>query len=285
MRRRSLILRQVLASTAGKIGVTLAVILVVVSLLVVLTFPLDFGPSRWSNPAVWADYPKAVPPAWTALLSADEAAEHQIIEATEPTESTERGARPRGRLRPRLSSTRADEAPSFLSFSLGEVTYAERPPSLSVTLLRPDGTEVPTAADDHPRSAARRGAALRAPRRDAPARADHRRARDRRRRPRRCWPRRTAWTSRRRELQDDVAAALFGAPDENGELQPLHGEYTAQVRVALADAGRHASAGCGPSWAAPSSACSAPTAAAATWPRAWPSGCPSRCSSASPRPP
>ncbi len=36
-----------------------------------------------------------------------------------------------------------DEAPTFLSFSLGAVTFQDRPPSLSVVLQRPDGTEVP----------------------------------------------------------------------------------------------------------------------------------------------
>ena len=60
------------------------------SLLVVVTFPLDFGPARWSNPAVWADHPKAVPPAWTASLGG-EAVPHRILEASEPTESTARG--------------------------------------------------------------------------------------------------------------------------------------------------------------------------------------------------
>ena len=38
------------------------------------------------------------------------------------------------------------------------------------------------------------------------------------------------------EIEDDTTAFLFGAPDASGELQPLHGEYTAQVRVALAGA-------------------------------------------------
>jgi peptide/nickel transport system permease protein len=36
------------------------------------------------------------------------------------------------------------------------------------------------------------------------------------------------------ELEGDVTAALFGAPDTEGQLEPLHGEYTVQVRVALA---------------------------------------------------
>ena len=87
MKRRSL-LRQVLDSTPGRIGVALALVLGTISLLVVATFPLDFGPARWSNPAVWADYPKAVPPAWTDALSGGSAARHQILEMTEPSEST-----------------------------------------------------------------------------------------------------------------------------------------------------------------------------------------------------
>ena len=91
MKRRSF-LSQVLSSGAGKVGVTLAVILGTVSLLVLVTFPLDFGPSRWSNPAVWADYPRAAPPAWTDALSSERSAQHRILEASEASESTERGA-------------------------------------------------------------------------------------------------------------------------------------------------------------------------------------------------
>jgi len=67
MRRRS-ILREVLSSGAGKLGVAMAVVLLTVAVFVVVTFPLDFGPARWSNPSVWADYPKAVPPAWTGFV-------------------------------------------------------------------------------------------------------------------------------------------------------------------------------------------------------------------------
>ena len=123
-------------------GVALAIVLVTASVLVVITFPLDFGPSRWSNPAVWADFPKAVPPAWTAALSAD-AVPHQIVEASEPTETTERGTARVETYDLAFDYDAKEPPPTFLSFSLGEVTYAERPPTLSVTLLRPDGTQVP----------------------------------------------------------------------------------------------------------------------------------------------
>ena len=91
MRRRSL-LREVLRSTPGKVGAALALFLGLASLLVVLTFPLDFGSSRWSNPSVWADNPKAVPPAWTAAFASETTAQHRVLEADEPTESTERGS-------------------------------------------------------------------------------------------------------------------------------------------------------------------------------------------------
>ncbi len=231
MKRRGL-LRQVLASTAGKIGVTLAVILGVISLVVLATFPLDFGPARWSNPAVWADYPKAAPPAWTAALSGT-GAPHQIVEASEPNETVARGDA-RVEVYDLAFEHTSDEAPTFLSFSLGEVSYLDRPPSLSVTLLRPDGTSVPLLRTS-----------IRGPRPgEAPPYVRHDET-----------PLRILFTAEPetaqaisellsetygvdmsvREVQNDVTAALFGIPDEAGELEPLKGEYVVQVRAALAD--------------------------------------------------
>ncbi len=232
MRRRGL-LRQVLASTAGKVGVTLAVILGVVSLVVLATFPLDFGPARWSNPAVWADYPKAVPPAWTAALSGT-ASPHQIVEVSEPTETVARGDA-RVEVYDLAFEHAADDAPTFLSFSLGEVRYQDRPPALSVTLLRPDGTSVPLLRTS-----------IRGPRPgETPPYVRHDET-----------PLRILFSAEPetaqaisemlaeaygvempvQAVQDDVTAALFGVPGEDGQLQPLKGEYVVQVRAALADA-------------------------------------------------
>ena len=117
MKRRSL-LREVLASGAGKLGVALALVLGVAALVVVATFPLDFGPTRWSDPAAWADYPKAVPPAWSAAFSGSRPAEHRILEATEPSASTERGEA-RVDTYDLAFTYDEDEPPTFLSFSLG----------------------------------------------------------------------------------------------------------------------------------------------------------------------
>ncbi len=193
--------------------------------------PLDFGPTVWSNPAVWADYPKAVPPAWTAALS-DDAVEHQVIEADQPTEVTERGTA-RVEVYDLPYEHTANEPPTFLSFSLGEVTFSERPPSLSVTLLRPDGTAVPLVRTT-----------VRGPRPDEePPYRRHDQT-----------PLRLLLTSEPEtaeavsttlaeaygveipaaQIQNDTAAWLFGVPGDDGEPEPLGGAYVTQVRVALA---------------------------------------------------
>jgi peptide/nickel transport system permease protein len=232
MRRRG-ILRQMWASTPGKLGLTMAVILLLSSVLVVIGYwPLDYGPSRWSNPAVWADYPKAVPPAWTTLVGGD-AVEHQVLEATAPTQTTERGEA-RVEVYDFDFEYAAKEPPTFLSFSLSEVTYAQRPPSLALTLLRPDGSSVPLLR-----------ASIRGPREgEQPPYERHHET-----------PLRVLVTAQPETAQatsemlaetyglevpasiidDDVTAWLFGAPGPSGELEPLHGRYTAQVRLALAD--------------------------------------------------
>jgi peptide/nickel transport system permease protein len=230
VRRRSL-LRQVLASTAGKVGVALALLLGVSSLLVLLTMPLDFGPTRWSNPTTWADYPKAVPPAWTAAISG-EAVEHRIIEVDTPTEVTERG-QARVEIYDLPYEHTATEPPSFLSFSLGQVAFSERPPSLSVTLLRPDGASVPLLRTT-----------VRGPRPgEEPPYQRHDET-----------PLRVLLSAEPEtaqavsemlaetydlavpagEIQDETAAWLFGVPDESGQPVPLAGRYLTQVRVALA---------------------------------------------------
>jgi len=232
MKHRSL-WRQVLASGAGKLGVTMAVILGLISLFVLVTFPLDFGSSRWSNPAVWTDYPKAVPPAWTDLLPGSSSAQHRILEASESTESTQRGAA-RVEAYDLVFEYREDEAPTFLSFSLGPVSYNERPPSLSVTLLRPDDTQVSLLRTT-----------LRGPRpgEDPPYERHHKT-------PLRVLVSAEPETAEAAsemlaesygvdipasELAGDATGALFGAPDADGDLQSLQGQYIAQVRVALAD--------------------------------------------------
>jgi peptide/nickel transport system permease protein len=68
-------------SGAGKAGILLLVLLLIVAVYVLAAYPLDFGTRQWRNPAVWADNPKAAPPVWTNLFRRRPAVEHRVFEA------------------------------------------------------------------------------------------------------------------------------------------------------------------------------------------------------------
>jgi peptide/nickel transport system permease protein len=230
--RRGGLLREVLASGPGKAGVTMLLVLCLGSLFVVGTYPLDFGPARWSNPAAWADLPRAVPPAWAASLGGARPAEHRVLAATEPDSETGDRVIVRSYVMPFTYAE--DDTPTFLSFTLGRTVFHERPPTVSVRLLRPDGAEMTLY------QATVRGAR---PGEEAPF-VRHAES-----------PLRVLLSSEASvpeaaarmleetyglrvpvaQLRAGVEAALFGAPDADGRLRPLHGEYRFEVRVALAD--------------------------------------------------
>ena len=135
------LVREFLASGPGKAGAVLFFLLIAISAYVLVTYPLDFGPARWNNPAVWADYPKAAPPAWTNWFTGKDRARHTILEAQGPTEIRPAGSGQTRLYRLSMDFT-YDEPPSFLSFSLTGITYHQRPPTVTVFLVRPDGAQV-----------------------------------------------------------------------------------------------------------------------------------------------
>jgi peptide/nickel transport system permease protein len=134
-------LRELLRSFPGKAGVTMLFILLALSVVALVRFPLDFGEQRWSNPAIWADNPKVVPPSWTNLLPGSNKVRHTTLEATTPDQVEAVGAGEVHTYRMSLSFD-YDEPPTFVALSIEGVTYQERPPTLTMTLARPDGSEV-----------------------------------------------------------------------------------------------------------------------------------------------
>jgi len=133
-------LRELWRSNAGRAGIILLALLLIWSVYVLLTYPLDFGTRLWSNPAAWADNPKAAPPAWTNFFRRELRVEHRVFQAREP-EVIETAAGPVSAYRFPLAYPYA-EPPTFLALTLGEVTFAHRPPLITVTLHRPDGRTV-----------------------------------------------------------------------------------------------------------------------------------------------
>ena len=134
-------LRELLDSVPGKTGAGLLLVLMVMSVYAVIRFPPGWGTSQWSNPSVWADNPKAAPPNWSNLLSSHKAVPHTRLAAQQPDEVTPVGAGQVRSYRLPLEFS-ADEPPTFVSFTVKGITYYGQPPLLTISIARPDGTEV-----------------------------------------------------------------------------------------------------------------------------------------------
>jgi len=140
MRLRETI-KVLLSSYTGKAGVGFFLLLVLVSLYVVISYPMDFGLRLWNNPAVWADNPKNAPPAWLNAFSDQKMVEHTIFTATQPNEVTP-GTTFDNWLYTFDLNYDFDEPPTFTSFALHDITYHSRPPIITLSLKRPDDKEI-----------------------------------------------------------------------------------------------------------------------------------------------
>ncbi|MCX8200793.1 MAG: ABC transporter permease [Candidatus Caldarchaeum sp.] len=118
------------SSNVSKAGVFLLAAMVAISLYVVSTYPLDFGTRYWNNPSYWADNPKEVPPEWTNLFTARPAPTHITVSIKDVGETFEKSF-----------NYFFEDFPSFVSVTVSEVVYRERPPTLLFELLRPDGSK------------------------------------------------------------------------------------------------------------------------------------------------
>jgi len=130
-------------STVSKAGVIFLGVLVLASVYVLVTYPTDFGLRYWNNPAYWTDFPKGVPPIWTNYATTERVPEHLIFIFSKPTSS--RYNSEAGTYQNFYAASFAydfNSFPSFLSFSVMNVTYNRRPPVISLELERPDGITV-----------------------------------------------------------------------------------------------------------------------------------------------
>lgn len=135
------IIKILLSSKVGKAGVGFFLLLVAVSLYVIMTYPMDFGPRLWNNPAVWADNPKNVPPVWTNIFSETKQVAHTTFEATEPSQVVA-GTNETASFYTFELNYDYDEFPTFTSFAIDNVTYHSRPPIITLSIARPDGREI-----------------------------------------------------------------------------------------------------------------------------------------------
>lgn len=139
--KASEVIKVLLSSKTGRAGVAFFLMLVAVSIYVLIAYPMDFGPRLWNNPAVWADNPKNVPPAWTNIFSPVKKVAHTTFEATEPSQVTPVNGGASLVYNFTLDYD-YDEFPTFTSFSVGDVTYHSRPPIITLTITRPDERQI-----------------------------------------------------------------------------------------------------------------------------------------------
>lgn len=228
-------IRELWRSGVGKGGILLFGLLCAGALYALVTFPLDYGDRQWSNPTLWADNPKAVPPAWVNLFRTDPASEHMVFTATAPDETQEvRGGFVKTYRFPFAYPYQSP--PTFLSFTLGNVTYAERAPAVLVSLLRPDGKEMRLYRH-----------AVRGPREgeagpyvryaDEPFRVQLSADETTVTAVQEFLEQEFGLRTDSRQLAGQVDRIAFGAPDGDGlEMEPLTGDYEVIVRAAFRSA-------------------------------------------------
>lgn len=135
------ILKELLSTGSGKIGVAFLTTLLVISVGVLATYPADFGVKYWSNPVLWADNPRVAPPSWTNLLTSQRRAETVVFEAASPTKRTVGPGFVAATYSFDLNHN-ADEPPTFTSMTIQNISYTDRPPIVVVTVERPDGRTI-----------------------------------------------------------------------------------------------------------------------------------------------
>ena len=229
-------LRLVLASGSGRLGVAFLAALVLVSAFVLLRFPLDFGPRRWNNPAQWADNPKAAPPVWWSVIHRERFVPHTIFAGTEQA-SVAQVAGGQERLYRFTYAHKGLSPPTFMAFVLSDVSFHDRPPVVSVDVVRPDGRSV-TLLQTVVRGSRPGESPPYLRYQETPLRINlsgNQESVD------------AVSTMMRREfgvaltpaeLQGKLEEALFGIPVEGspGEFQPLNGTYQLNVRAMVGDA-------------------------------------------------
>src|SRR5918998_2116271 len=224
-----------LISGSGRAGLAMFALMLLVSLWVLFTYPLNYGSARWSNPAYWANNPRNAPPIWSSVLSGQAAVPQTVVNIDQPAELR---TIPAGEVRLYQApiAFTFDQAPTSLILTLNGLTFESRAPAVLVSLTRPDGGQIRLASV--PVRGPRPGE--RAPYRrfyDVPERiplANQQAAADA---ISRFYAQQYPGLATPRNLASVLAAALFGVPanDGSGRIDPLPGDYRVDVQVVVAN--------------------------------------------------
>ncbi|MEM4578642.1 MAG: ABC transporter permease [Pyrobaculum sp.] len=130
-------IRDFLRSPAGLAGITILLLFSIVSIVVVLSFPLDYGVRYWSNPKYWEDYPKLVPPVWYNYLVPYKFPQHYVYDLDKPTEM-ENGVKSWVF----IYDFDADRFPTGIILKYQNLTFHGGYPLISLIVKRPDDSVI-----------------------------------------------------------------------------------------------------------------------------------------------
>ena len=71
--------REFVKSKIGLIGIGILASLIILSMIAVITIPIDTF-KQWNNPGSWISYPKTSVPAWVNYFTTEKIPEHLIMD-------------------------------------------------------------------------------------------------------------------------------------------------------------------------------------------------------------
>lgn len=131
-----------ISSYVSKAGLALLIFMVIVSIYVLFTYPLDYGIRVWSNPRVWADNPKTVPPVWVDYFVGRDLVTHQIVSTKSPVKTVSIKGVAYRVYRVKYSLTE-EGFPTYVLLKIYNLTmYSRHGAYFIINFTRPNGDEI-----------------------------------------------------------------------------------------------------------------------------------------------
>ena len=129
--------QEFLKSKMGMAGITILAILIAISIIAIITIPIETF-QEWNNPGSWISYPKVAIPIWVNFIMIDKIPEHKILE-TPNIQTNSRGEISLTTHQFGLNHNYNDFPNDFIYEFSSEYSGS---PLLKMTVIRPDGIKL-----------------------------------------------------------------------------------------------------------------------------------------------
>ena len=129
--------QEFLKSKMGMAGITILAILIAISIIAIITIPIETF-QEWNNPGSWISYPKVAIPIWVNFIMTEKIPEHKILE-TPNIQTNSRGEISLTTHQFGLNHNYNDFPNDFIYEFSSEYSGS---PLLKMTVIRPDGIKL-----------------------------------------------------------------------------------------------------------------------------------------------